>query len=107
MKPEVNLISWKLKISTFLTAHDNFDIRLFLSEKMGLSQKKTQIAQSSNEIKNLAEQGLEYLSKKTAACKEVRVNRMKKKNNESWIRVSWLYIFNKHTVAQIFFDFGF
>ena len=57
-------------------------IRLFLFKNWA-KPEKTQIAQSSNEIKNLAEQGLEYLSKKTAACKEVRVNRMKKKNNES------------------------
>merc|ERR1719167_1904866 len=52
--------------------------RLFLKQ-IQRTELKTQIAQSSNEVKNLAEQGLEYLTKKTAACKEVRVNRLQKK----------------------------
>jgi hypothetical protein len=56
--------------------------RIFLKQ-IERTEMKTQIAQSSHQVKNLAEQGLEYLTKKTAACKEVRVNRIKKKTTQS------------------------
>ena len=60
--------------------------RLFLKH-IERTEMKTKIGQSSHEVKNLAGQGLEYLTKKTAACKEVRVNRMSKKTTDNAVNL--------------------